>query len=73
MKRLLPFLFFLFLMKTGFAQEADKLVGFWEFSKVSSTDPDCKDVSYFPIYSFDFKKDGSAEFKTEEGTANAMY
>jgi len=73
MKKLISFTFAVFIMNCCFAQNTSDLIGLWKFSDVSSTNSNCKDVSYFPINSFHFKKDGKAEFKSEEGIANADY
>lgn len=73
MKNLIVLAFSAFLFTTSFAQDSEKIVGLWNFSNVSTTNADCKDVAYFPINSFRFTNDGLAEFKSVEGIANAKY
>lgn len=73
MKRLLTLFFGVLIFNFSFGQDADKLIGIWKFWNASTSNPDCKDVSYFPIYTFNFKEAGLAEFKSDEGTACANY
>jgi hypothetical protein len=73
MKPFFSTLLFLFIFTLGFSQNNKKIIGNWKFKSVTSTNQECKDVDYFPIYTFNFKVDGTAEFKSEEGIAQSDY
>ncbi len=73
MKKIFPTILFLFTFSLGFSQNNEKIIGDWNFKSVTTTNPNCKDVDYFPIYAFKFKRDGIAKFKSEEGIAQASF
>lgn len=57
----------------GFPQTNSKIVGSWKYQSVKTTNSDCKDVTEFPINKFVFQKNGSVEFYSIEGLAEASY
>lgn len=73
MKTLLTIIVGVLIFNFSFGQDVDKLIGTWKFWNASTSNPDCKDVSYLPINTFSFKEDRLVEFKSDEGTASANY
>ncbi|KAB1065994.1 DUF2147 domain-containing protein [Salibacter halophilus] len=73
MKKLISIIVLLFILRIGFAQNKNEIVGTWKFQSVTTTDQSCKSVDYFPINTFQFKENGKAEFKSAEGIAEASY
>ena len=71
-KTLYSLIFSLFLT-CGFGQSAQDIVGTWKFQAVKTTNPACKSVDSFPISTFTFRANGTAEFKSGEGHAQARY
>jgi len=73
MKNSLTTLLFLLVLQLGFSQNAKELTGTWKFQTVTSTNPSCKGVDYFPVQSFTFLDNGNAVFESDEGTAGASF
>lgn len=70
------FIFFFILSivsQTGIAQNQNQIVGVWNFSEVKTSNPNCKDVSYFPIQTFVFSQDSTAELISDEGKVISDY
>jgi hypothetical protein len=73
MKLLLLSFFVVLLNLNAFSQNNQDIIGTWKFEKVTTTNPKCKDVSYFPINSFKFEQNNNAEFQSVEGIAKSTY
>ena len=73
MKKIIALLSFYLFLTLGFSQNSIELIGKWNFNSVTTTEPNCKDVDYFPISTFNFFENGKAEFKSSEGIAKASY
>ncbi len=73
MKKLITTLLLSLIMSLGYSQTDKDIIGMWKFKSVSSTNPKCKNVDYFPITSFKFYDNGNAEFVSIEGNANSNY
>ena len=61
------------LSSIAFGQQSNDISGTWKFQSVSTSNPDCKSVDYFPIESFTFSHGNEVEFNSSEGTAKASY
>ncbi|MGB1004266.1 MAG: hypothetical protein ACPGVC_08560 [Salibacteraceae bacterium] len=73
MKNLISTFLLLFVLNTGFGQNEEKIIGTWKYQSVTTTNPSCKGVDYFPITTFVFLKNGTAELNSDEGNAKANY
>lgn len=73
MKKLIITIILGLTISIGYSQSEKDLVGTWNYHSVTTTNPNCKDVDYFPITTFKFSENGRAEFRSSEGTAKASY
>jgi hypothetical protein len=73
MKKTIFILLFCLVSTLGFSQSTQDIVGTWTFHSVTTTNPECKNVDYFPISTFKFMNNGKVEFNSSEGVAKASY